>query len=166
MNGGNILTYKGYMTRVEYSAEDGILFGKIEGITDLVNFECESVSEVEDAFHEAVEDYLAYCADLGQEPDRVYKGTFNVRVTPELHRALDRAAYKEGISMNQYIEKALSEYVDAHENSRIHGTYQASEEKSVNSQQRIISYWTTNSMQIASHMSYKNIGDGFNRAIN
>jgi len=108
----NILTYKGYSTRVEYSAADCVLHGKIEGIADLVNFESETVEGVEIAFHEAVDDYLAFCKDIGQEPDKEYKGSFNVRVDPKLHRELDRAAYNEGISMNQLIETALEQYIE------------------------------------------------------
>lgn len=122
--GKNILTYKGYSTRVEYSAEDGVLHGKIEGIADLVNFESETVEGVETAFHEAVDDYLAFCEDIGQEPDKEYKGTFNVRVDPKLHRKLDRAAHKEGVSMNQFIETALEEYIENYEQRIDMETYQ------------------------------------------
>lgn len=121
--GKNILTYKGYSTRVEYSAEDGVLHGKIEGIADLVNFESESIEGVESAFHEAVDDYLAFCEDIGQEPDKEYKGSFNVRVTPKLHRELDRAAYKEGISMNQFIEAALENYMEDYNQKVDMGAY-------------------------------------------
>lgn len=107
----NVLKYKNYSARIEYSAEDHVLYGKIEGIADLVNFESETVEGVEDAFHEAVDDYLTFCAEIGKTPDREYKGTFNVRVSPQLHAQLDRAAHDQGISMNQFIEKALSEYL-------------------------------------------------------
>lgn len=107
----NVIEYKGYWTKVEYSAEDGILFGKIEGISDLVNFECERASEAEAAFHEAVDDYLAFCEDLGQDPDRAYKGTFNVRISPELHRLADMQSSKRGVSLNQLVANALDEYL-------------------------------------------------------
>lgn len=123
--GKNILTYKGYSTRVEYSAEDNILHGKIEGIADLVNFESETIDGVEAAFHEAVDDYLAFCADIGQEPDKEYKGSFNVRIKPKLHRDLDRAAYNEGVSMNQFIETALDEYMESYNQKKNMGTYQS-----------------------------------------
>ena len=70
----NILEYKGYYTKVEYSAEDKVLFGKIEGIKDLINFESESPAKIEEEFHSAVDDYLAFCKDLGKDPDTTYKG--------------------------------------------------------------------------------------------
>ena len=107
----NILQYKGYTTHVEYSAEDNILTGVIEGINDLVNFEADPPAEVETAFHEAVDDYLAFCKDIGQDPDRPYKGSFNVRVKPQLHRQLDTAARRQGVSLNQVVETALTEYI-------------------------------------------------------
>ena len=88
----NVLEYKGYYTKVEYSAEDQVLFGKIEGIKDLVSFECEKLGDVEMEFHEAVDDYLAFCKDLGESPDKPYKGQFNVRIPPELHRKAAIAA--------------------------------------------------------------------------
>ena len=108
----NILFYKGYTTHVEYSTEDHILTGIIEGINDLVNFEADTPGEVEAAFHEAVDDYLAFCRDIGQEPERAYKGSFNVRIKPQLHRQLDIAARRQGLPLNQIVETALSEYME------------------------------------------------------
>ena len=84
----NILQYKGYFTKIEYSVEDRLLYGKIEGIKDLVNFESENVEEIEQEFKNAVDDYLELCQELGQEPDKTYSGTFNVRISPALHRAV------------------------------------------------------------------------------
>ena len=81
----HVLEYKGYYTKVEYSIEDKLLHGKIEGINDLVNFECSSAEQVEEKFHEAVDDYLLFCQDIGAEPDKCYKGSFSVRLSPELH---------------------------------------------------------------------------------
>ena len=103
----NILEYKGYYTRIEYSAEDHVLFGKIEGIKDLVTFECENLSNVEAEFHEAVDDYLSFCKDLGESPDKPYKGMFNVRIPPELHRKAAMAAEMSGETLNAFITKAI-----------------------------------------------------------
>ena len=103
----NILEYKGYYTRIEYSAEDHVLFGKIEGIKDLVTFECENLSNVEAEFHEAVDDYLSFCKDLGESPDKPYKGMFNVRIPPELHRKAAMAAEMSGETLNAFITEAI-----------------------------------------------------------
>ena len=108
----NILKYKGYFARIEYSAEDGVLYGKIEGIKDLVNFESDSASEIENEFHNAVDDYLELCRELGQEPDRVYSGTFNVRIDPKLHQRIAIQAMCNGETLNHTVEKALQFYMD------------------------------------------------------
>lgn len=103
----NVLEYKGYYTKVEYSAEDGILYGKIEGIKDLVNFECENAADVEAEFQRAVDDYLAFCRDLGESPDKPYRGVFNVRISPELHRRAAMAADKRGETLNAFVARAI-----------------------------------------------------------
>ena len=108
------LTYKGYSTIPEYDFEDGIIIGKIEGISDLVSFESDSTDSeaVEAAFHEAVDDYLEMCRALGKSPDKEYRGSFNVRISPELHRQLDQRAAREDVSLNQEVENAIRFYLE------------------------------------------------------
>lgn len=108
----NILSYKGYFTKIEYSAQDGVLFGKIEGINDLVNFESDSLKKIEKVFQDAVDDYLALCEELGQNPDKAYSGTFNVRINPALHRMIALYAIKKGESLNNTVEEAIQTYMD------------------------------------------------------
>ncbi len=105
----NVLEYKGYYTKVEYSAPDKVLFGKIEGIRDLVNFEADTPDDVEREFRLAVDDYLASCADDGEEPDKPYKGMFNVRIPPELHRDAAMTADKQGTNLNAFVTEAIKE---------------------------------------------------------
>ena len=91
----NILEYKGYHTKIEFDSEGLVLKGKIEGISDFVNFECENIKDVEKEFQEAVDDYLEFCKEVGKEPDKEYKGTFNIRISPKLHRKLATVAIKK-----------------------------------------------------------------------
>lgn len=93
----NTLNYKGYIGSVAFSEEDYVFFGKIEGIDGMVNFEGESVKELTDAFHEAVDDYLAYCKKQGIEPHKSYSGSLNVRLTPEMHSRVATLAKRMGI---------------------------------------------------------------------
>jgi predicted HicB family RNase H-like nuclease len=109
----NTMTYKGYIGSVNYSDKDQVFFGKIEGINGLVNFEGESVKELTEAFHEAVDDYLAYCQDEGIEPDKSYTGVLNVRLTPAIHRQIAMLALQAGLSINAYIKDALEEKVES-----------------------------------------------------
>lgn len=103
----NILLYKEYWASVSYSNEDNVFFGKIEGINDLINFEGQSVDELKASFIEAVDDYIETCKEIGKEPLKPYKGTFNIRISPELHKVLASKAVEEGISLNSLIEKTL-----------------------------------------------------------
>ena len=109
----NILRYKGHFSKIEYSTKDKLLYGKIEGINDLVNFESDSVDNIEIEFHNAVDDYLELCKEAGQNPDKVYSGTFNVRISPELHKKIAVCAYKENETLNNIVEKAINEYVES-----------------------------------------------------
>lgn len=93
-----------------YSYEDEIFFGKIEGINDSISYEGSSVSELKAAFEEAVEDYLELCRLNGKEPEKAYKGSFNVRIKPEIHKQAAQRAMMEGKSLNQYIEEAVAAY--------------------------------------------------------
>lgn len=107
MKNSNLMRYKGYSTRPEYSAEDHIFYGTILGISDLVDFQSENARELEDEFHRAVDDYLAFCEEVGKKPQREYSGLFNVRIPPELHRELSQLAQAEGVTLNKAVEQAI-----------------------------------------------------------
>ena len=111
MKNNNILEYKGYHTKIVFNSADFVLRGKIEGINDLVDFECEDVKDVEKEFHAAVDDYLQFCEEVGKTPEKEYKGTFNVRIDPALHKKLANIAMKNGDTLNASVEKAISSYV-------------------------------------------------------
>lgn len=108
----NYLEYKGYISTIEVSVEDRVLFGTINGINDLVTFEGENLDELENAFQEAVDDYLDLCARNKKDPEKAYKGQFNVRIPSELHRKIAINATKQRMSLNQYVECALTDYTD------------------------------------------------------
>ena len=103
----NVMSYKGYLARVEYDDEDGIFTGRLAGIRDGVGFHADTVEGLRAAFHEAVEDYLATCAKLGREPQRAYSGQMMFRVNPEVHRRAVVAAELAGKSLNAWAEEVL-----------------------------------------------------------
>ncbi len=106
----DIIIYKDYIGSVHYSTEDEVFYGKIKGINDSISYEGSSVSELKSAFEEAVEDYLELCNLNGKEPEKIYKGSFNIRIKPELHKQAAQRALLEGKSLNQYIEEAIEQY--------------------------------------------------------
>ncbi|MBZ9728711.1 type II toxin-antitoxin system HicB family antitoxin [Salegentibacter sp. JZCK2] len=111
----NYLEYKQYIGTVEFSADDKVFFGKIQGINDLILFEGESVSELENNFQESVDDYLQTCKEIKKEPNKTFKGNFNVRVNKKTHKKLFMLAAKKGLNLNQLINKALDFTVDNEE---------------------------------------------------
>ena len=107
----NVLEYKGYHTRIEFDSESLVVRGKIEGIKDFIDFQSADLSNIEKEFHAAVDDYLEFCQEVGKEPDKEYKGTFNIRISPELHKQLVIVALKNGDTLNATVEKAIEKYV-------------------------------------------------------
>ncbi len=103
------LQYSGYLGSLDYSLEDGCLYGKILYINDLVTYEAATVPELETAFKESVDDYLETCADIGKDPDKSFKGTFNVRMTPEQHKAAAVEAMLQETTLNDFVSRAVAE---------------------------------------------------------
>jgi predicted HicB family RNase H-like nuclease len=103
----DVLHYQGYSAEIHFSADDDLFFGKLLGINDLVSFEGASVEELKTAFHEAVEDYLETCAALGKDPEKTYKGSFNVRISPELYRKAANYASLRKITLNELVKQAI-----------------------------------------------------------
>lgn len=103
----DILQYKTYLATVHFSAEDEVFYGEIIGINDLVSFEGTTVETLKNAFHEAVDDYIATCKETGKEPEKTYKGSFNVRIPMELHRQAAIYASIKKISLNDLVRQAI-----------------------------------------------------------
>lgn len=107
----DILKYKDFLASVHFSMEDDIFHGKIEGIDDSITFEGDAVSSLKKAFEEAVIDYISICKNIGKDPNKSYKGSFNVRIKPELHKQASFKSLEKGVSLNQLVEEAISKYV-------------------------------------------------------
>lgn len=105
----NAMFYKGYSARIEFDDEDRIFVGHLAGIRDIVGFHGSSVDELEGAFHEAVDDYLAHCTKLKLPPNKPFSGRMLLRVPPEVHARVSAAAQVAGISLNQWATRALEQ---------------------------------------------------------
>ena len=122
----DILKYKDYISTIHFSTEDEVFHGKVTGINDLVTFEGRSVSELKKAFKEAIEDYLETCKELNKQPDKTYKGSFNVRIPANLHRKAAIIASQKKLSLNEFMKIAISVAIK-HENdvdSEIQNSYE------------------------------------------
>jgi predicted HicB family RNase H-like nuclease len=96
-----MLEYKGYLGTVE--ADDGVFVGRVAGLRDVITFEGATFAEIEQAFRDSIDDYLAFCAQRGELPDRPYSGKIPLRVSPEVHRRAAMRAQAAGVSLNQWI---------------------------------------------------------------
>ena len=96
-----MLEYKGYFGTVE--ADDGVFMGRVSGLRDVITFEGATFAEIEQAFRDSIDDYLAFCAERGEPPDRPYSGKIPLRVSPETHRRAATLAQAAGMSLNQWI---------------------------------------------------------------
>lgn len=105
------MKYQGYAARIEYSDDDGLFIGHVAGIRDVIGFHGESVSELREAFEEAVDDYLATCAKLGREPQRPFSGKLSLRLDPQLHAQVAIKAELSNQSINQWVADRLGEAV-------------------------------------------------------
>ncbi len=107
----DMMHHKGYLGSAHYSDEDAIFHGKIEFVRSLVTYEGSSIKGLKKAFKEAVDDYLEMCADDGKEPEKSFKGSFNVRTGSELHRLAVLEAKERGLNLNQIVTEALEKHL-------------------------------------------------------
>ncbi len=103
----NLIRYKGYIGSVEFSEADGVFYGKVMGIRSLISYEGENAKELLADFHSAVDDYLENCKTEEKKPEVAFKGSFNIRLSPDLHRKLFIYATEHQMTMNKYIEDTL-----------------------------------------------------------
>ena len=107
----NLLKYKGYVGNIDFSEEDGLFYGKVQGIRSLILYEGSNAKELIEDFHGAIDDYLMLCEEEGKEPEKAYKGTFNIRINPDLHKAAAIYAFEHKVSINSLVEEALFDYM-------------------------------------------------------
>ncbi len=102
-----MLTYKGYADKVDIDFEEDVLFGIVTNIRDTIHFQAETLAQLKKEFRFSVDDYLAFCAEKGIEPDKPCSGKISLRVSPQVHSAAISAATIEGISLNAWISKTI-----------------------------------------------------------
>lgn len=108
---GQLLEYRGYHTKVVYDSDDDVLVGRIIGITDVIGFHANDMKEFKEIFRRSVDDYIEFCKENGKQPEKEYKGAFNVRVNPELHKKLVLKAEADGETLNAAVVHAIAQYV-------------------------------------------------------
>lgn len=108
-----MIEYKGYRATVDFDGEARVFYGEVIDLNDVITFQGESVKELEQAFHDSVDDYLEFCKERGEKPEKPFSGKFVVRVSPALHRAITLRAAERKESINTYVNDVLEEAVEA-----------------------------------------------------
>ena len=103
-----MMKYKGYIGHVEYDDEAKIFHGEVVGLRDIITFQGKSVDELESAFKGSIDDYLTWCKERGEKPEKTFSGTFNLSIPPELHAKLAFQAKTIGLSLNSYVTEKLN----------------------------------------------------------
>ena len=111
----NTIKYNDYVGSVEFSETYGVFYGKVMGIRALISYEGTTAQELINDFHSAVDEYLELCEVQNIEPEKAYKGTFNVRISPELHKQAVVYAFSRQMSLNSLVEEAVQYYVTSKE---------------------------------------------------
>jgi predicted HicB family RNase H-like nuclease len=106
-----VMQYKGYTGRVEVDEEAGIIFGRVIGLRDVITFQGETVQEARQAFQDSVDDYLEFCAERGEAPEKPFSGELMVRVKPDIHQALANLAETRKTSVIDIVEQVLTDAV-------------------------------------------------------
>ena len=102
-----MMKYKEYLGKVTYDAEAKIFHGEVIGLRDIITFQGTSVKELEKAFKESVDDYINWCKERGETPEKTFSGNIRIRITPDLHARLAKTATTKGISLNSLIVERL-----------------------------------------------------------
>ena len=103
-----MLHYKGYAGAVDFDDEAGVFHGEVLDTRDVITFQGTTVDEIEHAFRESLDDYLDFCTERNEEPDKPFSGRLMVRLSTDIHRNLYVQAKREGKSLNQLIVERLS----------------------------------------------------------
>ena len=103
-----MMEYKGYFAKVEFDDETDIFHGEVINLRDVVTFQGQTVDELHKALTDSIDDYLEYCAERGEEPEKPYSGKFLVRVAPELHKTIAIRARQDGKSLNSWVHDTLA----------------------------------------------------------
>jgi predicted HicB family RNase H-like nuclease len=102
------MEYKGYVAQVVFDDEADVFCGEVINTRDVITFQGMTVEELKQSFIDSVDDYLQFCAERGEEPDKPFSGKFVVRLTPEQHRMATLAARRTGKSLNAWVADQLA----------------------------------------------------------
>ncbi len=102
-----MMEYKGYHADISYSDDDNIFVGQVIGINDVLCFHGSSIEELKQMFHQSIDNYLDMCKEIGKQPEKEYKGCFQVRIPAQLHKDAALYAEQKHMSLNMFVKNAI-----------------------------------------------------------
>ena len=107
-----MMKYKGYTAKIEYDSEALLFHGEVVGIDAVITFQARDAVTLKSEFETSVQDYLDWCQERGKEPNKPFSGNFPIRSTPEIHKKAVEAAEAQGMSLNEWLNLQLQNWVD------------------------------------------------------
>ena len=150
----NIIEYKGYQAVIEYSAEDATLFGKVLDVEDRIIFEIDNPSEANSLFKEVIDDYIEFCKANNKEPCKPFKGVFNVRISPELHKRAVQISRNQKQTLNSFVENAIRHQVEKKSQPHVVNIYLNNNSEHTNYSKKFSQSNTSPSPRQTSNISY------------
>jgi predicted HicB family RNase H-like nuclease len=114
------MNYEGYIARVDFDEQADLFHGQVINLRDVITFQGRSVAELRQAFADSVEDYLEFCTERGEAPEKPFSGRFVLRVPPAVHQSMANAAARQGKSLNAWAKEVLEVAADAVVQSPFH----------------------------------------------
>lgn len=105
------MIYKNYVAHIEFDDKAEIFHGEVINTRDVITFQGSTVKELKKAFKDSVDDYLEFCQERNEEPDRPFSGKFNLRLDPALHREVSIVAKKHQMSLNEWVSEAIKHHL-------------------------------------------------------
>jgi predicted HicB family RNase H-like nuclease len=102
-----MIKYKGYFGEATYDSKAKIFHGEVIGLKDVITFQGKTVDELEKAFKDSIDDYINWCSERDETPEKAFSGNIRLRMSPKLHARLARAALIQGVSLNSLIINKL-----------------------------------------------------------
>ena len=106
------MEFNGYIGKIEIDEDAGVLHGEVINIRDVITFEGRTVKELQQAFRDSVEDYLEFCAQRGEDPEKPLSGRFLVRLPVETHRKAYIRAKLEDKSLNRWVNEVIESAIN------------------------------------------------------
>jgi predicted HicB family RNase H-like nuclease len=107
-----MLEHKGYIGKVEFDYGTETFHGEVVSLKDVFTFEGGSVEEIRRAFRDSIDDYLEFCEERGEDPERPFTGQYRLRISSELHRSASMLSQREGTSLNEWISRSIAEKIE------------------------------------------------------